>query len=249
MADNYIYAFAGDPSALVLGDGDYKADSERPVGNQPGQARANFVNKALRQTSYMAALLAQFIVDNAEEDVRDSDTIEDGVTNLLLALNNSIGFVSGTKLTFFQAAAPLYWTKNVTYHDMALRVVNTSGGGIGGTHDLSAPPSINHDHTVAHTHSVPAPASHALTKAEIPTHIHSFDGSWTNVGVPEQSRGVLTSLGSVNTGNGAADGLAGAAHSHASGGDTGASSASKTGSATLTAFAPKYIDVILCTKD
>ena len=132
MAVNYIYQFAGDISALVLNDGDYSSDVQRPVGNQPGVARADLVNKALRQCSYMSTVLAQFIVTHGGESVHDSDSVTLGVANLLKTMGLTTGFPAGTKMVFYQALPPTYWTKDTTHNDMALRVVSGEGGGIGG---------------------------------------------------------------------------------------------------------------------
>lgn len=60
---------------------------------------------------------------------------------------------AGTVMVFFQAAAPVGWTKVVTQDDKALRVVSGAGGGSGGTQALST--TLAHSHTVdSHTHSV-----------------------------------------------------------------------------------------------
>lgn len=235
-AENYILTFAADVSALVLDDGDYAADSERVIGNQPGTARPDLVNKALLQSSYMAAVLAQFIVDYADESVYDSDPVATGVTNLALALALTTGFPSGTKMPFFQAAAPTYWTQDTTYNDMALRVVSGAGGGIGGTHNLSSPPSLAHVHAgPSHVHTTP---SHTLTVDEMPSHLHT-GGAVNSAGYGG---------GSSEAANDTSTGLTGGGlpHEH---GDTGASGTANTGSTTPTAFAPKYVDVIICTKN
>lgn len=52
----------------------YLADSQRLVGNQPGTARAPFVNKAMRQSSLMSAGLANWIARLQNTDVVDTLT-------------------------------------------------------------------------------------------------------------------------------------------------------------------------------
>lgn len=71
MALNYIYPFAQSGGALVLDTASYNADAQRINGNQPGVARANFVNKAMKQASAIAAGIAQFLADNQVTDVTD----------------------------------------------------------------------------------------------------------------------------------------------------------------------------------
>uniref|UniRef100_A0A6M3MAI9 Putative tail protein n=1 Tax=viral metagenome TaxID=1070528 RepID=A0A6M3MAI9_9ZZZZ len=88
MADNYILEFARDVAATVLSDAEYTADGERIIGNQPGIAREDFVNKAMKQSTLMAVVLAQFIVDYAGEDVQDDDAIALILTNFLTALRS-----------------------------------------------------------------------------------------------------------------------------------------------------------------
>jgi hypothetical protein len=71
MATNYILPFAQGGGALVQTTTTYTADSQRSLGNQPGVARPDFVNKALRQLSAICAGVGQFIADNQGSDVTD----------------------------------------------------------------------------------------------------------------------------------------------------------------------------------
>ncbi len=102
-------------------------------------------------------------------------------------------FPSGTKMVFAQASAPTGWTQDTTNNDKALRVVSGTGGGTGGTHAFSSPPSSAHTHTgPSHTHSTPSHShshslsagAHTLTLAETPSHNHSqtISGLTTNLG-------------------------------------------------------------------
>lgn len=74
---------------------------------------------------------------------------------------------TGTAITFFQAAAPSGWTQNVTYNDYALRIVNSTGGGTGG--------SVNFSTLFART----ATDSYTLLTADIPAHSHGVTGGVT----------------------------------------------------------------------
>jgi len=53
----------------------------------------------------------------------------------------------GTVMVFFQAAAPGGWTQVVSQNDSALRVVNTAGGGTGGSNPVSA--GLSHTHVLS----------------------------------------------------------------------------------------------------
>lgn len=73
MATNEILQFAEtDTGTNLLTQAEYLADAQRPIGNQPGVARSKLVNKALRQSSLIAAAVAQFIADNQTNNVVDT---------------------------------------------------------------------------------------------------------------------------------------------------------------------------------
>ncbi len=85
-----------------------------------------------------------------------------------LKIENGIQSVLETSTTalFVQAAAPTGWTQNSTYNDRAIRVVNTNGGGVGGSwtisglsvngHQLSVSEMPSHNHGGgSHRHSLP----------------------------------------------------------------------------------------------
>jgi len=176
-------------------------------------------------------------------------------------------FPSGTKMVFFQASAPTGWTQDTANNDKALRVVSGTGGGTGGTHGLSSPPSTAHTHTGgSHTHSTPnhnhgdnfAVASHTLATSRIPSHSHNvpmsndYQNANTNTWRPYPYRysNAAYNVASGNSGSGGSHnhGLNGAVSSGGAS-NTGSGGAVATGSASPTAFAPQYINVIVCSKD
>ena len=154
-------------------------------------------------------------------------------------------------MVFYQTSAPSGWTLDTTHNDKALRVVSSSGGGTGGSHGLSSPPSANHTHTgPSHTHTT---AGHVLIISEMPSHNHNLyvnnsgganfapSGDGDNI-LSSPSANLITSTGG------------GGSHDHgatsASGtGATGSDGTGNTGNSGPTAFAPKYIDVIVCTRN
>jgi hypothetical protein len=134
-------------------------------------------------------------------------------------------FPAGTDTVFYQAAAPTGWTKSTANNDAALRVVSgSSGGSAGGTHGLSSPPSTAHVHETV---------SHALSLAEIPAHTHTSISIVSAGGAGPLNAGGDYKSQSTATGSAGS----GSAHSH---GDTV--------TASPTQFAPKYVDVIICSK-
>jgi len=177
--------------------------------------------------------------------------------NSILTTASSVGFPSGTVMVFYQASAPTSWTQVTTQNNKALRVVSGTGGGTGGTHALTSPPSTSHTHTgPSHTHSTPSHShshslsagAHTLSTSQMPSHSHSSGGStYANF------------AGGYGDGSGQSTGAAGggSSHSHSlsgsiSSGGSGTSGSGGTGSTSSsgpTAFAPQYIDVIVCSKD
>jgi len=107
---------------------------------------------------------------------------------------------AGTRMVFAQAAAPTGWTQDTTaaLNDSALRLVNTAGGGTGGTVAF----------TTAFASGLSS-AGHILTVAEMPNHNHSWGGVDSGLSAAGGAGAVLTVNPAV-TGFTGGDG----AHSH-----------------------------------
>ena len=105
MATSTIYPFAPtDTGSNLLTTAEYEADPQRLIGHQPGVARSKLENKALKQSSVMAAALAKFIATRGV-DVSDEQTHEaigvaiDGVvTGIAQAISNN---TTGSALSDF----------------------------------------------------------------------------------------------------------------------------------------------------
>jgi hypothetical protein len=137
-------------------------------------------------------------------------------------------FPSGTAIPFFQAAAPTGWTQDTDNDDKALRVVDGTGGGTGGTDPLSTPPSTAHAHGTS---------GHTLTTGQIPAHTHTQKTGISGSG----GQYVVVAAGVLsNTANAGQTASAGSGGSHTHG---------DTDSDGPTAFTPQFIDVIVCVKD
>jgi hypothetical protein len=74
---------------------------------------------------------------------------------------------AGAIMFFYQAAAPLTWTKSSSQNDKVIRIVNDgSGGGTGGSAATSSSITLAHTHTIdtkSHTHKVPSHSTSLLT--------------------------------------------------------------------------------------
>ena len=143
---------------------------------------------------------------------------------------------AGTRVPFAQAAAPTGWTQDVTdnANNRMLRVVNTAGGGVAGTDS----PIVNSTTMVAHTHT--------FTGNAMGTHSHSDAGHNHSI----ETRGTLTQGGpnatnawfnvsSTTTATGYANIQA------ASAGTPAGSNSTTTG----VSWTPRYIDMIICSKN
>ena len=92
MATNEILRFAEtDTGTNLLTQAEYLADSQRPIGNQPGVARSKLVNKALRQASLIAAGLAEYIADNQANNITDALTPQNIADYLQAAITGALG--------------------------------------------------------------------------------------------------------------------------------------------------------------
>lgn len=91
MATNNFKAFAVASGANVTSQTDYEALAALATGFTAGVAKSSQVNKALRQATFIASVLAQFISDKAAVDVLDNGNATTLMTNLIAALKaNSV---------------------------------------------------------------------------------------------------------------------------------------------------------------
>lgn len=126
---------------------------------------------------------------------------------------------TGTKMSFFQASVPTGWTQDVTQNDKVLRVVNSTGGGTGGSWTISG---ISVDNAT-------------LTAAQMPSHHHTITGYPSGTTTVQSGSGVTvwnpfstTTKSSSTTGSSAAHG-----HTMTIG----------------SSWRPSYINVVIGTKD
>lgn len=125
MANDFV-TFAGGAGAnvyttaqyLALNSGNYVAN-----GNQTGIADSKAVNKAQRQSSIMAAVLAQLIVDWSGQNAVDDGTTTTLLTNLKTALAGQL--IKSTLITATGSFTP-------DARASKTRVRLTGGGGAGG---------------------------------------------------------------------------------------------------------------------
>lgn len=86
MATNNFKSFGIGAGANVTSQADYEALAALLTGFQSGKASSAQINKALRQSSTMAYVLAQFISDSASVDVLDNGTPATILANMKAAM-------------------------------------------------------------------------------------------------------------------------------------------------------------------
>ena len=168
-------------------------------------------------------------------------TATEAELNALHGFTN-VGFASGTRMPFAQAAAPTGWTQDTTDNatNRMLRVVNTAGNGIGG----SASPILNNT-VPSHTHGfttggqsanhIHYDAGHTHAPASPATFFYTNNAGTAFQGGPAGFGGTFTTAAGY-----AQLGYQNADHTHSGSTDNGSSQ---------TNWAPRYIDMIICAKN
>lgn len=190
-------------------------------------------------------------------------TVMEGASTAAL-IRTKIGaeaaFPSGTRLAFAQSAAPTGWTQDTSdnANNRMLRVVNTVGGGVGGSHS----PILNNV-VPAHTHGFTTGTEsvdhyHGGSTGGVSSghqHYSGFSGVNANaaygVGYPgpggninnqSGTSGMLPLTSGITSDHGHSFNTGGrsAAHTHSGSTDNGSSQ---------TNWSPRYIDLIICAKN
>ncbi|PRY03798.1 hypothetical protein [Paraburkholderia sp. BL25I1N1] len=148
MATNDFLPFANGGAANVLPQSAYAAlTSLLSGGFQSGVAQSIQVNKVLRQSSIMAAVLGQFIVNITGQNATDDGTTATLLANLTAAINANSAAIAGTarnlNAILTTQGTTATWTADEILIKSALgglayqvgsfsKSVNLSGSGIGG---------------------------------------------------------------------------------------------------------------------
>ncbi|MES4613992.1 hypothetical protein V2154_15585 [Ewingella sp. CoE-038-23] len=103
MPTNDFKPFATSPGANVLSQADYNALTAVLTGWQSGVAKSTEVNKAMRQATFIASAIAQFVADSSGRDVLDDGSVANFITKLKLA-NSSQYLGNGNNLSEIAAS-------------------------------------------------------------------------------------------------------------------------------------------------
>jgi hypothetical protein len=200
-------------------------------------------------------------------------TVAIAVVNAAIAPAVAALLPAGTCMPFAQAAAPTGWTQDFTdnANNRMLRVVNVAGGGVGGSSDpilnnvvpahshgySGTSSNVSSDHT--HSFNVNSGTESATHTHNDSGHTHAQIGSTAGDG-PTNVASVLTSPNDLNVATGigyAALGTQTANHYHNVAGNTGGISANHThtysgtsdNGSSQTNWTPRYINMIICSKN
>ncbi|HIF6258345.1 TPA: gp53-like domain-containing protein [Enterobacter ludwigii] len=92
MATNNFKAFALDPNANVTSQAEWENLPALLSGFTAGKASSAQVNKAIRQASFIAAAIAQYVVNKTNQDVLDNGNINGFINQFIAALAESPNF-------------------------------------------------------------------------------------------------------------------------------------------------------------
>lgn len=123
MANDFL-VFGGSDAANVIDQVTYNALSTRLEGFRAGVAQSNEFNKVWRQSSIMAAVLAQFICDLTGEDAIDDGSTADLLANLKMATTGRL-----INVQRFASSGNYIATAGTT--SVVVEVVGGGGGGGG----------------------------------------------------------------------------------------------------------------------
>lgn len=142
---NDFLPFAAAAGANVMTQADYAASTDTATGVVSGTAASAAANKTWRQTSLMAAMLAQFIVDKAVQPVVDDGTTATIEANFIAAIlavaetmsitipdvDGLVDALAGKLSTTGTAAAAtkLATARNIAINGVVVGAVNFDGSG------------------------------------------------------------------------------------------------------------------------
>ena len=193
-------------------------------------------------------------------DVRCTDVIPSGslyqggsqITASATELNQLDGDVGVLNQTddivlFYMSAAPTGWTQEQALANLdgsTIRIETGLGGGaVAGTHNIESPPSISHSHADTLYTSNKTLSANDIPTLGVTVTTERFGSNDDQKSTTDIAAGTTNSADGTSSVTGKASWVNGTPQSH---NHTVYGSVS---TATLTAFAPKYVNMILCKKD
>lgn len=113
MATNDIKAFAVGSGANVLSQSEYLALGALVSGFTSGKANSKEVNKAIRQATFVAAALAQFVSDQSSVDVLDDGNVPGLASKIQVAVNGAGRLINVQTFSASGTYTPTAGTKSI----------------------------------------------------------------------------------------------------------------------------------------
>jgi hypothetical protein len=110
MATNNFKAFALDPNANVMSQADWEALPALLSGFTAGKASSAQVNKAIRQATFIASAVAQFVSDALTQDILDDGNSQAFVVKFKQAVVNG-SVPAGIPMPWPTSTPPTGWLK------------------------------------------------------------------------------------------------------------------------------------------
>lgn len=198
MATNDFKPFAVGAGANVMSQADWIALTALATGFQAGMASSAQVNKALRQSSVIASMIAQFTADSTGQDVLDNGNLP----TLQAAFGNAVSGRLAKVLTFTSSGT---YTPTTGTKKIRVRAVGGGGGGGGVPSSSSATQTI----TLGGESGTYAEIILTLSSSSSMSVVIGAGGTGGAAGSNAGNAGGTTSLGSVLScpgGNGASAG-------------------------------------------
>lgn len=158
MAESDFLPFATGGGANVQDQADFAAAATTGTGFETGVADSADCNKVWRQSSFMAAAVANFMLQQLDIDISDDGNLSEATTNLTNAIKAAAGAVAGNPTLLFQySLAPGNESAEVIDNEawnqcfLNLSVYNTITGAALGTNQINTLPAGTYKHDCAKT--------------------------------------------------------------------------------------------------
>lgn len=187
MAKNDFKPFATGNGANVLTQAEYEALAALASGFTSGKASSAQINKAIRQATVIASVIAQFTADNGGSDVLDNGNTAAILASFITALNTSVGNSLGSN--FLRKTNNLSDISNATTSRQNLSAAKSGvNSDITALNGLTTPLTVPQGGTGA-TSAINARANLYAAQLGANSDITSLSGLTTALSIPQGGTG------------------------------------------------------------
>ena len=193
MAKNDFKPFATGNGANVLTQAEYEALAALASGFTSGKASSAQINKAIRQSTVIASVIAQFTADNGGSDVLDNGNTAAILSSFITALNASVGNSLGSN--FLRKTNNLSDISNATTSRQNLSAAKSGvNSDITALNGLTTPLTVPQGGTGA-TSAINARANLYAAQLGANSDITSLSGLTTALSIEQGGTGAKTAAG------------------------------------------------------